>query len=132
MPVDDLRKNAMMAHLLDSLDAGQDIGHYGRLVFTMVGQYFLSDDELVDCLTRDPDMDEAEARALCAQVRSREYSPPSRRQVLEWQREQDFPICPDPDDPDAANVYDDLRFPDEVYDKIADYYERKAKAEAGG
>ena len=36
MAVEDLRKNGMMAHLLDSLDKGKDIGHYGRLVFTMV------------------------------------------------------------------------------------------------
>src|SRR5438874_743412 len=27
---EDLRKEPMMAHLLDSLDAGQDIGHYER------------------------------------------------------------------------------------------------------
>jgi hypothetical protein len=28
----ELRKDSMMAHLLDSLKAGKDIGHYGRLV----------------------------------------------------------------------------------------------------
>ena len=32
MAVKDLRNNEMAAHLLDSLDAGKDIGHYGRLV----------------------------------------------------------------------------------------------------
>jgi hypothetical protein len=55
MSVDDLRNNAMMAHLLDSLEAGKDIGHYGRLVFAMVGRHFLSEAELVDYLQRDPD-----------------------------------------------------------------------------
>src|SRR5690348_14497788 len=112
MPVDDLRKNEMMAHLLDSLDEGEDIGHYGRLVFAMVAQYFLDDQELTRYLMKDPGVGEAEAEALCAQVKSRGYSPPSRRQVLEWQKEQGFPICPNPEDPDAGNVYDDLRFPD--------------------
>ena len=33
--VEELRKDEMMAHLLDSLDQGKDIGHYGRLVFAM-------------------------------------------------------------------------------------------------
>jgi hypothetical protein len=28
----EMRKDSMMAHLLDSLHAGKDIGHYGRLV----------------------------------------------------------------------------------------------------
>lgn len=30
MAVEDLRKDEMMAHLLDSLDEGKDIGHYGH------------------------------------------------------------------------------------------------------
>ena len=29
-----------MAHLLDSLNDGKDIGHYGRLVFAMVARHF--------------------------------------------------------------------------------------------
>jgi hypothetical protein len=128
MSVEELRNNEMMAHLLDALDNGEDIGHYGRLVFAMVAQYFLDDEELGHYLKKDADVDEAQAEALCAQVRSRQYSPPSRRQILEWQKEQDFPICPNPEDPDSANVYDDLKFPDEVYEKISDYYEHKARA----
>jgi len=39
MAVEELRKNDMMAHLLDALDAGNDIGHYGRLVFAMVARH---------------------------------------------------------------------------------------------
>jgi hypothetical protein len=38
MSVVELRKNAMMTHLLDSLEAGRDIAHCGRLVFAMVGR----------------------------------------------------------------------------------------------
>jgi hypothetical protein len=38
MALDDLRRNAMMSHLLDALDRGDDIGHYGRLVFAMVAE----------------------------------------------------------------------------------------------
>src|SRR3954470_10283342 len=30
--IEDLRAEPMMAHLMDSLEAGKDIGHYGRLV----------------------------------------------------------------------------------------------------
>ena len=32
MAVEDLRKNAVMAHLLDAPDHKKDIGHYSRLV----------------------------------------------------------------------------------------------------
>lgn len=31
MAIEELQKNDMMAHLLKSLEAGKDIGHYGRL-----------------------------------------------------------------------------------------------------
>src|SRR4051812_28137867 len=87
-----LRKSDMMAHLLDALAAGQDIGHYGRLVVAMVGRHFLSDDELVDLLTQN--IDQAEARSLVEQVQSRGYNPPKRERILEWQERQEFPICP--------------------------------------
>ena len=36
-----LQAEPMMAHLMDSLDSGRDIGHYGRLVFAMVAHHFL-------------------------------------------------------------------------------------------
>lgn len=128
MPIEDLRKNDMMAHLMDALDAGKDIGHYGRLVFAMVARHFLDEEELTACLMKNPDFEEAEARALCHQVTSKGYSPPRRERVLEWQRQQDFPICPNPGDPDACNVYKGLTFPDGVYDHITDYHDQKAKS----
>jgi hypothetical protein len=40
MSLDELRENEMMSHLLNALEDGQDIGHYGRLVFAMVGHTF--------------------------------------------------------------------------------------------
>jgi hypothetical protein len=129
MTVDQLRQNDMMAHLLDALQQGQDIGHYGRLVFAMVGHHFLDTDELVAWITRDQSVSEAEARALATQVENRAYSPPKRERILEWQKEQDFPILPNPDDPDAGNVYRDLHFPDDVYERIEEYYEHKAEVE---
>jgi hypothetical protein len=39
---------------------------------------------------------------------------------------QNFPICPDPADPDQCNVYKNLDFPREIYEKIENYYMRKA------
>jgi len=128
MPVDDLRNSGMMAHLLDSLDAGKDIGHYGRLVFAMVARHFISEDELLEYLQKSPAFSEAEARALIRQVQGRDYNPPRRERILEWSRQQEFPICPNPDDPDACNVYKDLKFPDEVYESIQQYQEKKAEA----
>jgi hypothetical protein len=109
--LEELRKSDMMAHLLDALDAGKDIGHYGRLVFAMVARHFLSDDELVGYLTKDPDFAEGEARMMVSQVQGRDYNPPRREKILEYQQQQEFPIIPNPDDPDSGNVYRTLNFP---------------------
>ncbi|CAN5233044.1 MAG: hypothetical protein H0T74_10025 [Rubrobacteraceae bacterium] len=126
MPVEDLRQSPMMGHMLDALDNGEEIGHYGRLVFTMIGRHFVSNDELVELLTKDHDTDEQEMRALVQQVEEKGYSPPRRKKILEYQSQQDFPICPDPDDPDACNPYAELQFPDEVYESIQEYREERA------
>jgi len=126
--IDALRQNAMMAHLLDALDDGKDIGHYGRLVFAMVTRHFLPEDEVIGLLAKDRDFGEEQARALYLQVQGRDYNPPRREKILEWQAQQDFPILPNADDPDAGNVYRDLTFPDGVYQDIAEYHEQKADA----
>jgi len=117
-----------MAHLLDALDDDKDIGHYGRLVFAMVARHFLKEDELVRYLAKDKDFSEDEARALYHQVTSRDYNPPRRERILEWQSQQDFPIIPNADDPDAGNLYRELTFPDGIYDDISEYHEQKAEA----
>jgi DNA primase large subunit len=116
----------MMAHLLESLDAGKDIGHYGRLVFAMVARHFLSESELIEHLQKDKDFSEQEARSLYLQVQGKDYNPPRRERILQWQSQQDFTICPDSDNPDACNVYKDLQFPEEVYEHISEYHEHKA------
>ena len=121
----ELRKDSMMAHLLDSLAAGKDIGHYGRLVFAMVARHFLSDEEVLGWLTRDPDFSDAKARAMLSQVQERGYNPPKRDRILQWQKEQEFPILPSPDDPDCGNLYRSLKFPDAVYHHIEEYQEQR-------
>jgi hypothetical protein len=126
---DALRKNDMMCHLLDALSDGKDIGHYGRLVFAMVGQYFLDEDDLVNHLAKCEGFDEEQARALVLQVKQRRYSPPKRETILQFQQQQEFPICPAGDDPDGCNVYKNLTFPPEVYEHIQEYYREKATAE---
>lgn len=122
-----LRKNSMMAHLLDSLDAGKDIGHYGRLVFAMVARHFMEPDAVADYLGKDKDFSPDEACALVAQVQGKDYNPPRREKILDYQSQQDFPIIPNPDDPDAGNVYRDLHFPEHVYEHISEYYEHKTE-----
>lgn len=124
MALEDLRQSGMMSHLLEALDRGEDIGHYGRLVFVMVGRYFLSDDEIVAQLVKDPDCDEQKARGLIRQVEARGYNPPKRERILEWMSQQDFPICQDTEDRGACNVYKNLDFPPEVYEKISSFYEQ--------
>ena len=129
MPVQDLRQSPMMSHLLDALERGEDIGHYGRLTFAMVAHKFLDRDELVDWLAKDRDFDEAKAKALVQQVEERDYNPPSRRRILEWQAQQEFPICPTPDDPNACNVYRELAMPEEVYEDIEEFREQQFDAQ---
>jgi len=128
MATEAIRNNEMMNHLMGALEHGQDIGHYGRLVFVMVGRHFMDEDELVQFLMMNPDFDETKARALVQQVQQRDYNPPRRERILEWQAQQDFPICPGGDDPDACNVYRNLKFPDGVYENIQEYHEQKAEA----
>ncbi len=77
-------------------------------------------------LTKDHDADEGEIRAMVQQVEEKGYSPPRRERILEWQSQQDFQICPNPDDPDACNVYNELQFPEDVYEDISEYHEQRA------
>jgi DNA primase large subunit len=121
MPVEDLKQSQMMNHMLEALENGEDIGHYGRLTFAMVGVYFANDDELVQVMTKDEDADEREVRAMVQQVREKGYNPPNRDKILEWQQKQDFQICPNPDDPDACNVYSELDMPQVVLEDIQEY-----------
>jgi hypothetical protein len=130
MAVEDLRQSPMMNHLLDALDNGEDIGHYGRLTFAMVAHHFVDSDELAQLLTKGGATDEGEARALVQQVEQKGYNPPRRERILEWQEQQDFPICPNPGDPDACNVYNELQFPDEVYQDIQEYQEKRRVADS--
>jgi hypothetical protein len=128
MSLEALRRNPMMEYLIDALAQGKDIGHYGRLTVAMVGQYFMQPDELVKLLSQDRDVSDAKARALVRQVTERRYSPPKRERILEWQAKQEFPLCPDPNDPDACNVYSDLEFPDDMYEHIEEYREQQIAA----
>ena len=125
----ELRKDSMMAHLLDSLAAGKDIGHYGRLVFAMVARHFLSHDEVLAWMTKDQDFSDEDARVMLKQVEGRDYSPPKRDRILEWQAQQDFPIMPNVDDPDCGNLYRNLRFPEAIYKHIGHYQEQKLDSE---
>jgi hypothetical protein len=127
--IDALRANGMMAHLLDALESHQDIGHYGRLVFAMIARHFLEEDDLLSRLCMNPGFDDVQARALIRQVEARDYNPPRPERIRDWQSQQDFPICPNADDPDACNVYRDLKFPDHIYDNIQHYQEKKIEAQ---
>jgi len=119
----------MMSHLLDALEQGKDIGQYGRLTFAMVAHHFVESEELVKLLLKGKGIDDHGARALVQQVESRDYNPPKRERILEWQAQQDFPICPNPDDPDSCNVYQELELPQEVFKHIEEYREQQFAAQ---
>ncbi len=124
-----LRESPMMAHLMDALEAGTDIGHYGRLTFAMIARHFLEQDELVRLLGNVPDHGQNDARALLRQVEAKDYNPPKRDRILEWQSQQDFPICPTPDDPASCNVYRELRLPDHIFENINEFYDEQTQGE---
>ena len=130
--VEELRKDSMMVHLLDSLEAGKDIGHYGRLVFALVARHFMPEDEVVGYLTRDRDFSEEQAVLMMRQVESRDYNPPKRERILEWQGQQEFPILPNPEDPDCGNLYRNLKFPEAVYEHIGHYQEEVLRGRREG
>lgn len=125
----DLRDSPMMARLMDAMERGEDVGHYGRLVFAMVARFFLSDDQILDLFSKQPDFEQKEARVMLAQVHERDYNPPKRERILEWQETQDFKICPDTEDPNGCNVYRDLTFPEEIYENIEDFWEEKIESD---
>lgn len=125
----ELRNDSMMAHLLDSLKEGKNIGHYGRLTFAMVARHFMSHDEVLAWMTKDKDFSDEQARLMLRQVEGKDYSPPRRNRILEWQAQQEFPIMPHPDDPDCGNLYRNLKFPNEIYEHIGHYQEAKMESE---
>lgn len=128
MSEDQLRSNPTMNHLLEALENGRDIGHYGRLLFAIVGRHFLDHDTLVARLANDRDFDETGARSLVKQVTDKNYTPPNASTIRDWHDDQDFPILVEPDDPDAGNIYRDLDFPPEVYESIESYHAERAES----
>jgi hypothetical protein len=130
MPVEALKQGPLMNHMVEALARGEDIGHYGRLTFNMIARHFVDNEELVGLLTQDRDADEGDIWAMVQQVEAKGYSPPRRDRILEWQSTQDFQICPNQDDPDACNVYSELEFPDEVYESIQEYQEKRQTADS--
>ena len=125
MAVEDLRMNPMMAHLLDALNTGTDIGEYGRLVFTQVARQFMSMEEVLAWLQKNPGIDENAARTLYLQIGDKEFVPPKLADIREWQKRQSFPICPNLDDPTACDVYQNLHFPEGIYQHLQTPHERK-------
>jgi hypothetical protein len=124
MSVRDLQQSPMMNHILQALEQKEDIGHYGRLVFVMVGQHFLSEGEILALLTQDPDCDQEKAQRILNEVKAHRYNPPKPDRILAWMNEQEFQICDTADqDKNTCNVYKSLKFPPEVYERIADYYQ---------
>jgi hypothetical protein len=125
----ELSDSPMMAHLMKALKDGTDIGQFGRLTFVIVARHFMEEDEILKLLKKQPDLNEKDARALLLQVKERGYNPPHRNTILQWQERQDFPICPNPEDPNGCNLYRELQFPDEIYERIEEFWEEKVDAE---
>ena len=53
---------------------------------------------------------------------------PSATASSSGSHEQEFPILPNPEDPDCGNLYRNLRFPEEIYKHIGHYQEQKMEA----
>lgn len=124
----DLRESAMMARLWDDLAAGVDIGHFGRLVFTMIGRHYIDEPELIDLLSKNFESVD-EARALLLEVNARNYNPPRRDVILQWQERQEYKIIPliYAHDLHWGNVYSELKLPKEIYNQVQNFYKEAAK-----
>ena len=117
-----LAASPTVAHWLAALDAGADLGHFGRLAFASVARHFLPDEELLALLAAQPGYDLAKAGRLLEQVLARGYLPPSRPRLLAWQARQRFPLLPI-DDPAVGNLYRELPWPDDVFGRIEQFWE---------
>lgn len=126
-----LRDSSMMAHLMDALERGDDIGHYGRLTLAIVARHFLPEAEVIRLLGNSPAHGTAEAKEMLEDVRTHDYTPPTPATIRAWQAHQSFPICPDPTDPDACNVYRDLLFPERVYGHLEEFHTANEKPRGG-
>ena len=91
-----------MARLLDALEAGQDLGHYGQFTFVTVARHFMDEEAILDLLERQPEMDRSKALALVEHVKERGYNPPHRDRIVEQQAKGGFQIIENPQDPDTA------------------------------
>eukprot|EP01111_Echinosteliopsis_oligospora_P013308 TRINITY_DN474_c0_g1_i1.p1 TRINITY_DN474_c0_g1~~TRINITY_DN474_c0_g1_i1.p1 ORF type:complete len:233 (-),score=59.65 TRINITY_DN474_c0_g1_i1:219-917(-) len=119
----ELRRDPMMTHLMDSLYKREHIGHYGLLTYAMIARHFLSRQSVIRMLMLDPQSTEESANLLYDQVSNKDYSPPKRDRILEWQSMQEFPIIPNTSDDSCGNVYKHLHFPAYVYEHISQYYQ---------
>lgn len=126
-----LRQSPTMTRLLEALEGGTDIGHYGQFTFATVARHFLPEERIVALFATQPEMDEERARAILSHINERDYNPPRRERIIEQQARQDFQIIPDPDDPDSGQLYRELTFPETVYEGINDYYEQSAPEHYG-
>lgn len=118
-----LRASPTVAHWLAALEAGQDIGHFGRLAFAIVARHFLADEAILSLLAGQPHHDAARAAKLLERVREQGYAPPSRLRLFQWQARQRFPLLPDPANLTSGNLYRELEFPDAVYGQIEEFWE---------
>ena len=103
----------------DALNHKKDMGHYGRFVFTMVALRFLAEDEVVTTVAEDKDFSEEQARSLHAQIKSHDYNLPSRKKILQYQLEQEFPIILNLDDP-GEGIYKQLNAPVQWIGRLQD------------
>ena len=123
-----LRNSATMSRLLDAMENGEDIGHYGQFTFAAVARHFMDDSDITALLAMQPDMDATKAAGVLHHIEERSYNPPRRERIIEQQAHQKFQIIPNPDDPDSGNLYRELQFPDGLYEHIAEYYGDKEEA----
>jgi hypothetical protein len=73
--LDALRRNNMMERLINALEEGEDIGHYGRFTFASIARHFMKPLDLAEFLAHDEDEALDEAKSLVHQVIDADYSP---------------------------------------------------------
>ncbi len=124
---EDMRRSQMMARLWDDLEKGVDVGHFGRLLFTMVARHYMNETQVITLLSRNIPVEDAQAMLLL--VNSRNYNPPKPNKIRKWQEKQDYKIIPPEKAHDLAwgNVYKELRLPMEIYSQVQDFYKEAVR-----
>ena len=129
--LDDLKRNPMMRRIIQTMESGQDVGHYGRFIFTVVASYFIGEKEITDLLKRQPEIEDSEeALGFYLQVASARYVMPTSARIRAWDKSEEqknFPLIIQ-GDRNSGNLYREIPLPQQALVSVRSYWREAAVA----